>query len=161
MLLAISGTPCTGKTSVAKELGKILGWKVLHLNDLAEEKDLYCGYDDYRKAKIVDIEKIRKVVFDTEENNIIIESHFAHDIQSDMVVILRTNPKELRKRMEERGWDEKKIEENIEAEIMEICLEEARSMNNDIYKIDTTGRTTKDVSAEIAKALKVHPKYIQ
>ncbi|MCK4496856.1 MAG: AAA family ATPase, partial [Candidatus Aenigmarchaeota archaeon] len=43
MILLISGTPAAGKTTVAEVLGEKLGWRVISLNDLARERNLYCG----------------------------------------------------------------------------------------------------------------------
>lgn len=59
-VICISGTPGTGKTEVAKALSQRLGWMVIALNDLAESKDLYAGYDEERDCRIVDEEKVNK-----------------------------------------------------------------------------------------------------
>jgi adenylate kinase len=157
MILVISGTPSVGKSSVAKELSKKLGWKVIHLNELAEEKNLYCGYDKKRKCKIVDLDKIEKELEKIAKSgkNLIIESHYAHDIPCDVVVILRCNPTELRKRMQSKGWSKAKIEENIEAEIMEICKSEALEFGKKIVEIDTTGKNPETVAKEIVEKLKL------
>lgn len=153
MIIAISGTPCTGKTSVAEALGERIGYKVIHLNKLAEEMGFYCGYDEKRECKIVDIEKVKKEIkrIFKRYKNIIIESHYSHCIPSDVVIILRCNPKELRNRMELRGWNKKKIDENIEAEIMEICKTEALEMGKNIVEVDTTGKKIERVVEEIIK----------
>lgn len=155
MIIAISGTPCTGKTSVAEELGKKLGWKIVHLNNLAEEKNLYCGYDKKRECKIVDLDKIKKELekITKSEKNLIIESHYAHDMPSDVVVILTCNPAELRKRMQNKGWSGAKIEENVEAEIMEVCKAEALELGRKVTGIDTTEKKPKIIAEEINKLL--------
>ena len=49
--------------------------------------------------------------------------------------------------MEKKGWDKRKIEENVQAEIMEICLDEARVLKRNVIEIDTT----KEVPDKIAK----------
>ena len=155
MLISISGTPGTGKTSVSNKLGRLLGCRVIHLTDLAVEKNLFCGYDEGRKSKVVDLDKIKDAVFDIEENNLIIESHFSHEIPADVSIILRVHPRELRKRLENRKWRKKKVEENIEAEIMQICVEEARDVNRRVIIIDTTGKNPSETAAKIAKTLKL------
>ena len=118
MLIAITGTPATGKTTIAKELAKALNWKQISLNDLAREKNFYLGYDEKRKAKIVDIESIKKEIkkIMKKQKNLIIESHYAHEIPADLVIVLRTDLKELEKRMLKKGWWREKIQENLQAE---------------------------------------------
>ncbi|MFC2143890.1 AAA family ATPase, partial [Candidatus Aenigmatarchaeota archaeon] len=103
MILLVSGTPATGKTSVARVLGEKLGWKVISLNDFAKENNLYCGYDEKREAKVVDIDRVKEEVrklIETEEN-LIVESHYAHELPGETVVILRANADEIRKRGKE------------------------------------------------------------
>lgn len=150
MIIAISGTPGTGKTEVAKALAERLSYGFIELNRLAQQKDLYSGYDEKRKCKIVDIGAIKKEIMQL-KGNFVIESHYAHDMPVDIVVILRTNPGELRKRLEERGWTKEKIEENVDAEIMEVCKTETLEQSKDMIEIDTTGKTTEDVIEEIVE----------
>jgi adenylate kinase len=72
----------------------------------------------------------------------------------DAVVILRASPSELRKRMKAKGWPKEKIEENTEAEIMEVCRAEALEQGRKVLELDTTGRTPKSAAGEIVKKLK-------
>ncbi len=156
MIISISGTPKTGKTSVAKALAKKLGWRLVSLNDLAKEKKLYMGYDRARKSRIVDLKKLRAEVrkLCRLHKNLILESHYSHDMPCDVVVILRTNPGELRKRMKKAGWSKKKIEENVEAEIMEVVKGEALEKARKVLEIDTTGRRPELVAEQIVRRLK-------
>ena len=156
MLLAITGTPATGKTTIGSLLAKRLKWTFVSLNDLAAHDNLYCGYDTKRDVKVVDIEKITEKIRDIKKHqkNIVIESHYAHEIPSDIVIVLRCKPRELRKRMQKKGWSKEKIEENIEAEIMEVCADEARDVQKKVVEFDTTGETPAAVVKEIEKYLR-------
>jgi adenylate kinase len=155
MILLISGTPCTGKTAIAEALGEKLGWRIISLNDIANEKSLYCGYDDKRKSKVVDIDRLRDAVGKIleREDDLILESHYAHEMPGDTVVILRANPDELRKRGREKSWRHEKIEENVICEIMEVCKTEALDMGKKVFEFDTTGKKPEQVADEIAKKL--------
>ena len=44
----------------------------------------------------------------------------------DLVVVLRTDNTVLYDRLKRRGYSDKKIEENVTAEILQVCEEEAR-----------------------------------
>ncbi len=105
MILAIAGTPATGKSSVAAKLADITGWKLVGLNELAESKSLYSGFDKKRNCKEVDLDAIKEEVarISSEHVNLIIESHYSQDIPSDLVIMLRANPGELRSRAKEKG----------------------------------------------------------
>lgn len=153
MILAISGTPGTGKTAVAEILAKKLKWKLVRLNDLAKDNDLYGGWDPLRHVPIIDVEKVRKTV-GRMGGNLILEAHYAHEIPADLVIILRTEPEELRKRLKEKGWRHEKVEENVEAEMVEVCTFEARELGVKFREIDTTGRKAGDVAEEIARMVK-------
>ncbi|MFH1977975.1 MAG: adenylate kinase family protein [Candidatus Aenigmatarchaeota archaeon] len=156
MILAVSGTPTTGKTAVCRLLSKKIDWKLIELNELAKQKKYYCGFDEKRNCEIVDVDKLQKEISKI-EGNLIIESHFAHEIFNDLTIILRTNPKELRERMTERGWEGKKIEENILAEIMEVCLSEAMELSRKVIVIDTTNKTPEDTVTEILEKIDLEP----
>ena len=159
MIISISGTPGTGKTAVAKALAKKLGWKLINLNDLAKEKKLYLGYDRSRRSRIVDLKglslEVRKI--SRSQKNLILDSHYSHDMPCDVIVILRANPRELRKRMARKGWPKKKIEENIEAEIMEVVKSEALETASQALEIDTTGKKPENIAEQIVKNLNLKP----
>ena len=42
--------------------------------------------------------------------------------------------------MVEKGWWKEKITENIDAELMDICKQEAMALHKNVYEIDTTNR---------------------
>ncbi len=155
MILAITGTPATGKSSVAAKLAEITGWKLVGLNEMAESKSLYSGYDRKRKCKEVDLDAIGKEVarMSSEHVNLIIESHYSQDVPSYLVIVLRANPGELRSRAKEKGWEHEKTEENVVAEIMEECKIDTIMQGRRMVELDTTGKSTEDVAKGIAQLL--------
>jgi len=156
MIIAITGTPATGKTEVAKELAKRLGWWYLSLNDLAEEEGLYKGYDKERMCRIVDIERMREEVhiLGISHKNMILDAHYSHEMPCDVVIVLRAELKELRDRMGKKGWKEGKIKENLSAEAMDICKQEALELNKNTYEFDTTKKNPEDIAKEIEGVIK-------
>lgn len=150
MIIALTGSPGTGKTTVAALLAKELGWTCLSLNTLAEQKQCYCGYDRSRNTKIVDVGKVEKAVLALHEN-LVIEAHYAHDVENDLTIVLRCEISELKKRLRAKGWNDKKVEENLQVEIFSICLEEARELNRNVVEVDTTGKSPQEVVKIITK----------
>ncbi len=153
MIIAITGTPGTGKTAVAELLARKTGWKLVKLNELAKEKDFYSGYDPVRHVPIIDVKKL-KVEVRKMKGNLILEAHYSHEFPSDLVIVLRANPGVLRERMEKKGWRAEKVEENVQAEIMEECKTEALELGRKVREIDTTRTGPEKVVEEILKILR-------
>lgn len=155
MLIAISGVPGTGKTAVAKQLAKLLDAQLLSINDLVKENKIPSSYDRLRKARIVDESKLSKnmrALLDPEKTTIV-EGLLAHFLDADFVIILRTRPGILKKRLVRKKWSKKKIAENVEAELVGVAIAEAMDLEKNVYEIDTTGKKAKDVAATIKKIL--------
>jgi adenylate kinase len=160
MLIGLTGTPGTGKTSVSKFLERKRQWKIIHLNDLIKEDHLYTETDEKRNAVIADMELIQKRLKNEIESTpaeknkepVILESHLAHYI-ADIVIVLRTHPAELKMRLEMRGYGEEKIRENIEAEALDVILVEAFEWCKKIFEVNTTGKSVEEVGNDIEKII--------
>lgn len=141
MLIAITGTPGTGKTELAKRLSKKLGFDLIHLNEYAKKHGYITGRDKERGSDIVNTDALSRLRL---EGPIIIEGHLAHYIKSDLIIVLRCSPEELAKRLKRRKWAKAKIKENVEAECLGIIISEALSRNNNVYEIETTKKSISD-----------------
>ena len=100
----ITGTPCTGKTTVSEVLSNRLDCKLIKINDLAIENGFVLGIDEDKGYKIIDIDalndKVSEIISDSDEL-IIFEGHLAHLCSgADKVIVLRVHPEILRKRLE-------------------------------------------------------------
>ncbi len=148
--IIISGTPGCGKTSVAREVSKLVDTKIISLNELAISEKFLFEYDKKRKTYIVDFEIFRpyvlKKIKKIQKSNhpfLIIESHFSDIIPDkyiDYVFILRCEPDELIKRLKKKNYDSKKIIENIQAEILGNCVNYfiQKQIKVPLFEIDTT-----------------------
>ena len=67
--------------------------------------------------------------------------------------MLRCNPEIISKRLEERNYNKNKIKENVEAEILDVCLVGSLENSNNVYEINTTNRTLESIVNEIIDAL--------
>jgi len=141
MIIALTGTPGTGKTSVSKLLID-KDFEIINLNKLACRKEFIVGLDKLRNSKIVDINKLNIHIFKKYSNkNIIIEGHLSHLLNcAEKIIVLRCHPDKLRKNLIKKGWKERKIKENVEAEILDIILCEAvdKHSEKNVFEIDVT-----------------------
>ncbi len=137
-MIALTGTPGTGKTTVA-ELLKKRGHKVISVIEMARRYG--CILDEEGGEVEIDVEKLSQFRFDG-----IVEGHLSHYLRPDVTIVLRCNPLILKERLEGRGWDEEKLMENVEAELLDVILVEAIEMNSNVYEIDTTFMTVEEVA---------------
>ena len=73
----ITGTPCTGKTTLASKLNGHL----IKINDIAIEHDFVLGIDEDKGYKVIDIEKLNAHVgkiIDNCDETLIFEGHLSH-----------------------------------------------------------------------------------
>ncbi len=144
MKILISGTPGAGKTSVSEILSERLGYRLVRINDFADEQGLTEGVDPVRGSRIVDEEKLKAKVGDL-SGDIVLEGHLAHFCKGDVSVVLRARPDELERRLSLRKWTREKIRENVEAEMLDVILTEAVEANENVVEVDTTGKSPDDV----------------
>ncbi|TFF88770.1 MAG: AAA family ATPase [Promethearchaeota archaeon] len=152
-IITISGTPGCGKTSVAKVLAEKNKVKFISLNTIAIDKNFLIRTDSKRNTQIIDEEKIIDYLNNKIEklklkdiDYLIIESHFSDIIPAHLInfaIILRCHPDELLKRLENRGYSEKKIYENAQAEILGNCTSYflEKNLRVPLIEVDTTHKT--------------------
>ena len=161
-VILITGTPCTGKTTTAKQLAAKLDAHYINLTDYAKTYQLTQGEDKERKTIIIDEEKMRTKLAETinaaDKTNIIVDGHYAAAVTpADLVThvfVLRRNPKELKQFMEKCGFEGIKLWENLSAEILDVCLVEAvLAQPGKVCELDVTGKTVEAVVNEIMDVL--------
>ena len=151
MRAAVTGTPGTGKTTATERLDTDLD--VVHLNEVVREEGLYDEVDEERDSVIADVEAVEERLGDRDD--VVLDSHLAHHLDVDRVVVLRCHPEEVERRLRERGESEAKAEENAESEALDVILTEAvESHGTDaVYEIDTTDRDPDEAADEIEAVL--------
>lgn len=148
-IIFISGTPCTGKTTVSEKLSQKLKWELVKINDLAISNNLVLGIDDDKGYKIIDIDALNETLLDIilKSDNLIVEGHLSHLCSgADKLIILRCRPEILEKRLASRDYSEAKIHENLEAEALGVCSAESLDIYEDnVYELDVSDLTVDDV----------------
>ncbi|WP_416839491.1 adenylate kinase family protein [Haloferax sp. DFSO52] len=148
MKLVVTGTPGTGKTTVTDLVADALDQPVVHLNQLVKDEGLWTERDEERDTLVVDLDAVRDRLGDWDG---LVESHLAHHLDADRVVVLRCRPDVLEARLLERGESEAKARENRESEALDVILGEAVEFHGEdvVYEIDTTDRDPQAVADEI------------
>jgi len=141
-VIIVTGTPGTGKTKVAKRIAREKGYRYLDVKKLITENNLREKYDKKRQTYDVDAKKLNIALVKkiNEEKarktkGIVIDSHLSHYLSPrhvDSCIVTKTDLKKLRKRLEKRGYSKSKIRENLDAEIFDVCLNEAKEMGHKI-----------------------------
>ena len=155
-VIFISGTPCTGKTTVANDLNEYLSdngfdSKLIKINDFAFENDLVIGEDPDKFYKVIDIDGLNDCLNEeiTQISNsiLIVEGHLSHLCEgADKMIVLRLNPFILKDRLEERNYSESKIQENLEAEALAVCSVEAYEIYGDkTNEIDASDKSVEEI----------------
>ena len=155
-VIFISGTPCTGKTTVAANLNDYLSdngfdSKLIKINDFAFENDLVLGEDPDKLYKVIDIDGLNECLSDEIDKSndcvLIVEGHLSHLCEgADKMIVLRLNPSILKGRLEERNYSESKIQENLEAEALAVCSAEAYEIYGENTKeIDASDKSVEEI----------------
>lgn len=137
--ILVSGTPGVGKTTLCQKLKDLYAGdghliEVINIGELAKEHGLLGEFDeayqcpeldedgvvDHLEPKMSDAESVTTVVIDHHGTDFFPERWF------DAVFVLRTNNSLLYDRLQVRGYSGKKLEDNIQCEIFQTILDEAR-----------------------------------
>jgi adenylate kinase len=158
-VILITGTPCVGKTSVARLLSSKLQALCVNLTDLALKEKLIQGKDKQRNSIIVDEDRmkrrLKKLITKSDKENVVVDGHYAVNVVPanlvSLVFVLRRDPVELRKLMEQSGFSDKKLHENLASEILDVCLVDGLNVvgQRKVCEVNTTGKSVEDVAHEI------------
>ncbi|MEM3832887.1 MAG: adenylate kinase family protein [Thermoprotei archaeon] len=159
MHILITGTPGTGKTTFSLYFSEAHDYYYINVNDLAKKYDLFLKYDDRRDSYIINIDRVRGKIRNLLKRNddVIIDTHIvdAAPKNIDLVIVFRLNPIRLLGILKSRGYSEKKIAENVEAELLGICASDAyRRFHNKVFELDVTDKKPEEIERFIISASK-------
>ncbi|KAJ3331634.1 hypothetical protein HDU76_002641, partial [Blyttiomyces sp. JEL0837] len=148
-------TPGTGKTTTAETVARLTGLEHIEVGKLVKEKGLHEGFDTEFNSYILDEDKVCDELEDLmQEGGKIVDHHgcvFFPERWFDLVIVLRANNEILYPRLEKRGYSEKKITENIECEIMEVVIGEARESYEEDIVVELKSESVEDMEENVAR----------
>ena len=108
----------------------------ININDLAKQQKFLLEYDEANECQILDDNALHDYLDDeyfkksSRPSGLIIDYHSPGMIPDsdyiDGVFVIRCSNDKLYDRLRQRNYSEKKLEQNIQSEIFQVCLDEAR-----------------------------------
>jgi adenylate kinase len=158
-MFGITGTPGTGKKSIAPIVAKRLGMQCLSLNELARSHGLVS-----RNSGAVDTQKLRaRLERDLSEKAVVYGHLLPYAVPPGAVsevVVLRCEPRVLKNRLRLRGYGPMKIIENVEAELIGVVSSDAFDTYGraKTWEVDTTSTSPSDAASAVVEIAVSNPR---
>ncbi|RWR74822.1 adenylate kinase isoenzyme 6 [Cinnamomum micranthum f. kanehirae] len=129
--ILVTGTPGTGKTTTCSLVAEATELRHINVSELVKQKNLHDGWDDEFHCHVINEDLVCDELEDImEEGGNIVDYHgcdFFPERWFDRVVVLQTDNSVLYDRLASRGYMGPKLTNNIECEIFQVLLEEAKT----------------------------------
>lgn len=155
--ILITGTPGTGKSTLSSEVAQRTGLDWLNVGELARENDLFDGYDEKYDCAVLDEDRVVDELdekLSQQAGGNLVEYHgcdFFPKRWFDVVFVLRTDNTLLYDRLRARGYTGKKLEENVQCEIFQTILDEAREAYDNNVVFELPSNTPDDMEDNLDK----------
>lgn len=135
--------------------------KHLSVGEIIAQHKCYEGRDNELDTHILDEDKLLDLMEpmieaanDEEERGVVVDFHVCEMFPErwfDLVLVLRTSTEVLFDRLTKRGYNEKKRSENMESEIMQVILEEARESYDKNIVHEVQSNTIQDMENNVQR----------
>ncbi len=143
LLIAVTGTPGSGKSTFARRLGKSLGDSlIIEINELVKRYRLYSKKDRFG-TMIVDLGRLNRNVAGLLRKKktctVILVGHLAPELRLRyrIAVVTRCRLGELVKRLEKRKYPREMMVENIASEAIDYCGTRISGKCSELYEAGT------------------------
>ncbi len=160
-VLLVLGTPGVGKSTLARNLALKLGLRMVDLQELVREEKLYKGFHRGSSSYVIDEDRVKRHLKSfVREKDVVIATHSVGGTISPrsvrLVIVLRLDPVILYHRLRAKRWTRRKAWENVESELVDVCLEEAVRLfgREKVFEIDTTSKSSTRVLSEALRTVR-------
>mmetsp|Transcript_24563 Transcript_24563/g.36043 ORF Transcript_24563/g.36043 Transcript_24563/m.36043 type:complete len:187 (+) Transcript_24563:137-697(+) len=156
----ITGTPGVGKSATASLIAESTGMTHLNVGEIVKEHKCYEGRDAEFDSLILDEDKLLDTMEQMlttaaeEGTGVVVDFHSCEIFPErwfDLVLVLRANTTVLFDRLKERGYSDKKRNENMECEIMQIVLDEAKASYEAEIIQEVPSNTLEELESNVAR----------
>ncbi|HMD79513.1 MAG TPA: AAA family ATPase [Nitrososphaerales archaeon] len=153
-VIGITGTPGTGKKSVAPLVAAILGLTPASLPPLPK------GVHSVAEDLSVDTDKARREIQKHPPSNVVVYGHLLPYVLPPRgvarMVVLRCEPSVLKDRLSRRGYPPVKVTDNVEAELIGVIAADATAAfgRGRTLEFDTTSSTPESAARVIARRIR-------
>ncbi|KAF9587118.1 hypothetical protein IFM89_039661 [Coptis chinensis] len=151
--ILITGTPGVGKTTTSSLLADATQLRHINIGELVKQNNLYDGWDEDFHCHVINEDLVCDELEDMmEEGGNIVDYHgcdFFPQRWFDRVVVLQTNNSVLYDRLSNRGYMGTKLSNNIECEIFQVLLEEAKTSYPEEIVIALQSDSVDDISRNV------------
>ncbi|KZV47198.1 Adenylate kinase isoenzyme [Dorcoceras hygrometricum] len=152
--ILITGTPGTGKTTTSAALAEAINFRHIDIGDLVKEKNLHDGWDDQFDCYVINEDLVCDELENLmEEGGNIVDYHgcdFFPEHWFDRVVVLQTENAVLYDRLTKRGYTGQKLSNNIECEIFQVLLEEAKESYSEGIVVALRSDSVDDINRNLS-----------
>ena len=149
--MILTGNPGVGKHTVAKLLGKKLGFDLIDINQVAVQEGVF---EESEGVLDVDVKKLKKILGKMITKNSLVVGHLTPYVisrkQVKIAVVLRRDPYKLISVYEKRKYSHQKAMENLGSEVLGVTYYDSiNEFGSDrTFQLNTTD---KSVSAIVKK----------
>ncbi|KAI8994506.1 AAA domain-containing protein [Pilobolus umbonatus] len=152
--ILVTGTPGTGKTTTSEMIAEATGLQHINVGEVVKSKKCYTQYLEEYDTHELDEDKVyKKIQTDmVKEGGKVVDFHTCEIFPEswfDLVIVLRADTNYLYDRMQKRGYNKRKLDENMECEIMQIVLEKAHESYDPAMIVELISNTVDDMESNV------------
>jgi broad-specificity NMP kinase len=150
--ILVTGTPGTGKTTTAQLVAQELDLTHIEIGKIVKEHNLHDGFVEEFGSYEINEDLLLDYLEPLVAKGGVVVDHHGSDFfplrYFDLVVCLSCDNTVLYDRLVQRGYPQKKIQENVECEIMKVCLEEATESFPNVVELSSNTLEEMDSNVE-------------
>lgn len=163
--ILICGTPGTGKSTHAEQVNEQLDLELFSVGEIVKRESLFSEFDETWQSHIVDDDKLLDFMEDKcTRGGCLIDWHDCSlfpESWIDLVVVLTCSHSLLWTRLEARNYSLAKIQENNEAEIMQVVLSDARELYDPNIVVELKSDEVDDIERNVERIVMWYQQWIK